>query len=482
MKRKTLASMLWTMGAAALSEASPAATLDLYVDRKTQQIYAEPGPGRVKLGTFMQVDDGSPTGEAIVGAAPRLQRMPIAPAAPATMATASPVPPMAAQRVTTAAAKKWYDRISLRGYTQLRYNHGIGADADKLRAPGDRFIGDAQSFGIRRARLVVSGDLNDRVSIYLQPDFASTPSGSSTSNYGQLRDAYADIYFDKDREFRVRAGQSKVPYGWENLQSSQNRLAPDRADALNSGVRDERDIGLFFYYTPGEARERFQYLVKSGLKGSGDYGVMGLGFYNGQGTNRAERNDSLHTVLHLTYPFKFANGQYLEVGADAYTGRYKPATPAAITIDGKSFTPADRSPANGMLDQRMAVHAIYYPQPFGLQAEWTIGRGPQLDISRRAIVSRSLRGGYVQAMYKIDTRAGTLLPYLKWQKYRGASKFDTNAPFMQLNETEVGVEWQPSSAVEIAVVYANMRRTDVGSAPYGLVKGDLVRMQLQVNY
>jgi len=481
MKKKTLASMLWTMGAAALSEASPAATLDLYVDRKTQQIYAEPGPGRVKLGTFVQVDEPSQVSQPTVAGT-----TPMPPATPATsprtLTPPSPLPAVTTHSAAPSATKKWYDRISLRGYTQLRYNHGIGAEADKLRAPGDRFIGDAQSFGIRRARLVISGDLNDRVSIYLQPDFASTPSGSSTSNYGQLRDAYADIYFDKDREFRVRAGQSKVPYGWENLQSSQNRLTPDRADALNSGVRDERDIGLFFYYTPSEARERFQYLVKSGLKGSGDYGVAGLGFYNGQGANRAERNDSLHTVLHLTYPFKFASGQYLEVGADAYTGRFKPATPASVTIGGKTFTPVDRSPANGMLDQRVAVHVIYYPQPFGLQAEWTVGRGPQLDVSRRAIVSSSLRGGYVQAMYKLDTRAGTLFPYLKWQKYRGASKFDTNAPFMQLNETEVGVEWQPSSAVEIAVAYANMRRTDVGTAPYGLVKGDLVRLQLQVNY
>lgn len=472
MKRKKFASMLWTVGAAAFSEASPAATLDLYVDRKTQQIYAEPGPGRVRLGTFVQVDEN--TGQASATSSPAPSR---------EIASSTPTAQTGTQQATTASsAKKWYDRISLRGYTQLRYNHGLGAEAGKLRAPGDRFIGDDQSFGIRRARVVISGDISDRVSIYLQPDFASTPSGSSTSNYGQLRDAYADIYFDKEREFRLRAGQSKVPYGWENLQSSQNRLTPDRADALNSGVRDERDIGLFFYYTPSEARERFQYLVKSGLKGSGDYGVLGLGFYNGQGANRAERNDSLHTVLHLTYPFKFANGQFFEIGMDAYTGRFKVGAPATITAGGATFTPADHSPANGMLDQRVAVHAIYYPQPFGLQAEWTVGRGPQLDLTQRGIVSKSLRGGYVQAMYKLDTRSGTLFPYLKWQKYRGASKFDTNAPFMRLDETEVGLEWQPSSALEIAIAYANMRRTDVGVAPYRQVKGDLLRVQLQVNY
>ncbi|SFR94667.1 Phosphate-selective porin [Dyella sp. OK004] len=466
--------MLWTMGAAALSETSPAAALDLYVDRKTQQIFAEPGPGRVRLGSFVQVDEQS--GES------QTAKSPVAtPATGTATVTAAPTAP--STPAAKPAAKKWYDRIALRGYMQMRYNQDVGGDAGLLRAPGDRFIGDNQGFGIRRARVVLSGDITDQVSFYLQPDFGSTPSGSSTSNFAQLRDAYADIYFDKDREYRVRAGQSKVPYGWENLQSSQNRIAPDRADALNSGVRDERDMGLFFYYTPRPIQERFQYLVKSGLKGSGDYGIVGLGFYNGQGANRAERNNSLHTVLHLTYPFKFANGQYLEVGADAYTGRFKVAAPSSISFNGQNFTPVDTAPKDGSLDQRVAVHVIYYPQPFGLQAEWTTGRGPQLDLGKRQIATRSLRGGYVQAMYKIDHGTiGTLKPYVKWQTYRGASKFDTNAPRMLVNETEVGVEWQPSSAVELAVAYANMRRTNVSEAPYRRVMGDLLRLQLQVNY
>jgi hypothetical protein len=473
MKKKTLATMLWTMSATATAEASPAAAVDFYVDRKTQQIFAEPGPGRVKLGTFVQVDENQNAVQASAVPA-AAQSAPVAATARHDVNATNP---------PKSVDKKWYERLSLRGYTQLRYNHGIGGDAASLRSPGDRFIGDNQSFGIRRARLVLSGDLNDYVSLYLQPDFASTPTGSSTSNFGQLRDAYADIYFDKQREFRVRAGQSKVPYGWENLQSSQNRISPDRADALNSGVRDERDIGLFFYYTPSKIKERFQDLVKSGLKGSGDYGVVGLGVYNGQGANRSESNNSLHTVLHFTYPFKFANGQYLEVGADAYSGRFKIATPAAITAHGRIFTPTDSSPASGFKDERVAVHVIYYPQPFGLQAEWTAGRGPQLNLAKGSIDTRPLRGGYVQAMYKIDDRAfGSLMPYIKWQTYKGASKFDTNSPRMLVNETEVGVEWQPSSVVEIAVAYANMRRTHIGKAPYPTINGDLLRVQLQINY
>lgn len=34
--------------------------------------------------------------------------------------------------------------------------------------------------------------------------------------------------------------------GFENLQSSQNRLPLDRNDGLNSAVSNERDLGVFF--------------------------------------------------------------------------------------------------------------------------------------------------------------------------------------------------------------------------------------------
>jgi hypothetical protein len=47
---------------------------------------------------------------------------------------------------------------------------------------------------------------------------------AGTNNFLQIRDAYFDLSFDAKKEYRVRIGQSKVPYGFENLQSSQNRL------------------------------------------------------------------------------------------------------------------------------------------------------------------------------------------------------------------------------------------------------------------
>ena len=143
--------------------------------------------------------------------------------------------------------KKWFEKYTIRGYAQFRVNDVMANDGP---APahyvGDSSIGNNQSFLIRRARLIFSGDVSDHLSLYFQPDFASSVPGSPDANqFAQIRDLYADVSLDDQKEFRFRIGQSKVPYGWENLQSSSNRLPLDRNDALNSAVRNERDLGIF---------------------------------------------------------------------------------------------------------------------------------------------------------------------------------------------------------------------------------------------
>lgn len=83
------------------------------------------------------------------------------------------------------------------------------------------------------------------VYFYIQPDFASS-AASNSLHFGQLRDAYFDISVDKNKEFRFRIGQSKVPFGFENMQSSQNRLPMDPNYALNSALTNELDLGVFY--------------------------------------------------------------------------------------------------------------------------------------------------------------------------------------------------------------------------------------------
>ena len=373
-----------------------------------------------------------------------------------------------AERATT---EKWYDKISIRGYTQFRYNATL--DDKKLNSEYDSSIGDNTGFLVRRARIVISGDIHERVSLYLQTDFGqgvSAVSGTANNNqnFAQLRDLYADVFLTKDKEFRIRAGISKVPFGFDVLQSSQNRAAFDRSDAINSASPNERDTGLFLYYTPVETRKLFRSLVEKGLKGSGDYGILGVGVYNGQTLNVTERNDNKHVVLHATYPFELPYGQIVQVGVDAYRGLINvPVGPGVTIPDGGNIN-----------DERIGTHFILYPQPFGLQAEWNWGRGPELNAARTTVQEGYLQGGYVQAMYKWDN----ILPYIRWQEYNGGKKNRVNSPFNVVRETEVGVEYQINKALELTVAYAWMKRTDTVNAPYAIHDGQVLRFQLQWNY
>jgi len=376
------------------------------------------------------------------------------------------------ERATT---KKWYDKISIRGYTQIRYSYLTGEN--DLVSEYDSSIGNNKGFLIRRARLVISGDITDWLSIYIQPEFAGT-AGTGNNNFAQLRDAYADIFLTKDKELRIRGGQSKVPFGFETLQSSQNRLAFDRSDGINSAVNGERDLGFFLYYTPVETRKVFKRLVETGLKGSGDYGVLGIGVYNGQTINVSEANDNKHVVLHATYPFELPYGQIVQVGADAYRGIINVTCVAPLVVTAGACSPASAPDRGNINDERVGVHFVLYPQPFGLQAEWNWGRGPELNAAQTALQEGSLQGGYVQAMYKWDDA----IPYVRWQEYNGGKKHRTNSPFNVVRELEVGLEYQFGKALELTVAYVWTKRTDTQTAPYLIRDGEILRTQLQWNF
>lgn len=356
----------------------------------------------------------------------------------------------------------WYERIQLRGYTQIRYNR-IGATNPQLKnEQGDRSIGDSGGIFIRRARLILYGDMSRFLSIYLQPDLAGTVGESN--HVLQLRDWYTDIHLDSRREFRFRVGQSKVPYGFENMQSSQNRLPLDRNDPLNSTVKDERDLGVFFYWAPEDVRKKFKDLVDKGLKGSGDYGMTGVGFYNGQTANQREKNDNKHFIARIAYPFDVGS-QTLELDAGGYAGRYVPSK-----AEGIGGTKEYR-------DIRMHGTFVLYPKPFGIFGEYTWGVGPELVGNQ--IVERPLEGGYVTFTYRHDAHDfGVFMPYVRLQQYDGGKKWEQNSPRHEVREINAGVEWQFKRWLEITTEYMGSDRTVNGKQQ----TGKLFRIQLQFNY
>ena len=370
--------------------------------------------------------------------------------------------------------KKWFETISVRGYSQIRYNGLLVTNPDLGCEQCDKSWGGDNGFFMRRMRVILYGQISPRAYVYIQPDFASSAS-STGLHFGQIRDAYFDLGLDKENEFRLRVGQSKVPYGFENMQSSQNRLPLDRNDALNSAVSNERDLGVFFYWAPAAKRKLFSSLVKDGLKGSGDYGVFGLGIYNGQTANKPEANENRHAVARLSYPFEFKN-QIIELGIQGYKGLY---TFSSSQLSSGVKINDDKTYA----DDRVAASLIVYPKPFGIQAEYNIGRGPEFDNATDSISTQNLKGGYATVSYKLDYKNQTFIPFVRLQKYDGGKKHELDARSYNVEEKEFGIEWQPSKSFELVVMYTmSERRYEDYVKQDNLQKGNLMRIQAQINF
>ncbi|MCU0348011.1 MAG: OprO/OprP family phosphate-selective porin [Saprospiraceae bacterium] len=371
--------------------------------------------------------------------------------------------------------KKWYDNISLRGYMQVRYNRLLETNEDLRCEQCDRSWGKGGGFFIRRMRLIFFGQISKRVYFYVQPDLASSVSSTSL-HWAQIRDAYFDVGLDDKNEFRFRIGQSKVPFGFENMQSSQNRLPLDRADALNSAVTNERDLGVFLYWAPERKRKLFSSLVRDGLKGSGDYGVFALGAYNGQTANRPDLNDEQHIVSRVSWPFELPGGQIIEASVQGYTGKFvipsDQLSKDVKVVEDRSYT-----------DQRLAGTLVLYQKPFGILAEYNVGKGPQFNPATDSIETRDLKGGFVTFSYMLKKGEQVIIPFVRYQHYEGGKKHELDARSYDVTETEIGVEWQPSKNFELVAMYTiSSRRYEDFIRQDNLQEGQLLRLQAQLNF
>lgn len=389
--------------------------------------------------------------------------------------------------------KHWYDKITIGGYSQFRFGRAVQRDRDGGPASllGDSSISDTTgTFSIRRARLIIAEDVSDHLRFYFQSDFANNPDGGTNTYFAQIRDLYADIYIDKGQVHRFRVGQSKIPWGFEEMQSSGNRIPIDRSEAIDSGDSpNQRDLGVFYYWTPPEKQTLLKDLASGGLRGTGNYGIFGLGIYNGQGGSQVDLNRALHTVARFTWPFQLPNGQAVEVSLQGYTGTFvvsgEPIQPLGV---GPAAVPSGVGPP-GLHEERLAATFVWYPQPFGFQTEWNVGRGPGLNDAQTAVQVRPLEGGYVMAMYKWDTtNCGIVIPYARYQHYKGGYRSIPNAPYGTHDEYNVGCEWQIRKELELVVEYAFVNGVSLepsaepGVASYQQFRGQVLRCQMQVNY
>jgi hypothetical protein len=58
----------------------------------------------------------------------------------------------------------------------------------------------------------------------------------------------------------------------------------------------------------------------------------------------------------------------------------------------------------------------------------------------------------------------------------------TNAPRLETDEIELGIEFQPNPELELTLAYAHMQRREGDERLARRAEGDVIRTQLQWNY
>jgi len=364
---------------------------------------------------------------------------------------------------------RWYERLRLYGYFQFRYNQ-MGHPNGDLISWQDRSVGhqnppQGQSsveygqpgFFFRRIRTVLTGQVSDRVSVFLQTDFA-TQEGNSTQ-VATLTDAWGEYYFDQNKEYRLRIGEQRVPCSFDNWQATRQRMAIDRADATNSCAPGERDLGISFQWTPRWAQHRWKQMIDY-MYGAGDWGMVNFTVYNGQGRNNPEVNESKHIAMRLAYPFELPGGRLMEIGMNANRGKFNVdlGTPTSTSTELFSLNEQNNFLNTDYRDEHLNFYIYYPPQPWGFIAEYITGRTPKRGADG-IVRDRSMYGGYVQGHYEWKySDTGLVNFYTRWQEYYGGLKFLTGAPDGRMKELEVGAAWMPDPQWEITLAYTFTQR------------------------
>jgi hypothetical protein len=216
-------------------------------------------------------------------------------------------------------------------------------------------------------------------------------------------------------------------------------------------------------------------LVQDGYKGSGDYGVFGIGAYNGQTANRPTMNNSQHVAMRLTYPFEY-KGQIFEPSIQAYTGM--------VTIMPSQITPGVQTNHNATyVDKRIAVTSVLYPRPFGFQAEYNWGIGPEFNKHNNSIEALPLHGGYLTLNAMLHYKNQLIYPFFRGHYYEGGKKHERDSRSHRVTEYEIGIEWLPYKNFEIVAMYTiSSRRFEDGLNLENKQVGSLLRLQFQVNF
>jgi len=211
-------------------------------------------------------------------------------------------------------------------------------------------------FEVRRARLVLLGDLPDQnLQLYLQLGLSS--GDLDNERPVPLRDAV--VTWTPLRDLNVRVGQMKVNYSRERVISSSALQFADRT-IVNAEFNLDRDIGM--------------QLFSNDLFGLGGRLAWQLGVYNGDGRNRAGTGTGLLYVARLQFN---PTGAFPDALVEADLSRSRRAR-LSLGVTGARHPRAERERTNqGALIEtgptgatHLGADLLLKVAGFSLQSEW----------------------------------------------------------------------------------------------------------------
>ena len=325
--------------------------------------------------------------------------------------------------VSRALAGKWYERLSLRGYTQFRGSEVTSERGAVLEVPADRTVNPNESFAIRRGRLVLSGDVADHLSLYLQTD----QSGNiGTGDFAvQLRDLYGDVWLDQEQDVprAPRAVEGAVRLGQSPIEPEPGAARASRRDQQRrrrrTRSRRHGDVGV------DDRAATVPRPRRPGLKGSATTAWRPSGSA-GQGLNRPDQNGDPRVLARVSLSVQDRGRPVHRVRRPGLSRAFRRAHPGHHQRWGDLHT--RRSPVTACSTHAWALTAIVYPQPVGVEAEWNFGEGPELSADLRSIgrgrstaaTCSSTTGRAMPPACGSRSRGGTTID--------GARKFARNAP------------------------------------------------------
>ena len=348
------------------------------------------------------------------------------------------------EKKTLVELPQWVKNIKFSGYAMLQYQ---GEDKEGSHS---------NTFNLRLARFILDGKIGHF-------DWRAQIQGTNATGPGQPTVQIVDLYAEwrKYPEFKVRAGQFKraftfenptnpITQGWRGYADAINKLSAfgDRTGERSSGGRD---IGIQLsgdLFPNANGRRVFHYQI---------------GVYNGEGVNQKDMDNRKDIIAGVwVMPIKG-----LRIGAFGWTGS------RGEMLDAKLIDPVTKQPMTRSVEKnRYALSAEYDKDEYTFRAEYIHSQGwgaksPGNNVREIYYENGDKADGwYVFGI--VPLIKGKLHAKARYQTYRNKKEWGSS-----VNQIECGLNYYFTKNLELHLEYSRVNDRSLAKHDYNLVDMEL---------